>query len=745
MARLFFILFICFFFSCSEPSAGAVESQDVSRAETQQMIDELKAISQDRSDPEMWHLNADKARAYEKASAETQDVGQQISLRYKAAYEWLNAGDYNRAIQLLGTIDKFVTERNVNLPPQVAISLKQALGIAYLRKGEIENCIKHHNEYSCILPIVKDGKHIEQDGAASAKKIFTELSEVYPNDPQIHWLKMISEMALGEYAGTGDAPAAVSLPAMASDIDYPRFRDKAMGLGLGVNDIAGGVVIDDFNGDHYLDIICSSYGLDDQLRYFENDRSGGFVDRTMAAGLDGMLSGLNLVQADYDNDGHLDVLVLRGAWLGKYGNHPNSLLKNLGDGRFVDVTRSAGLYSKYPSQTASWADFDADGYIDLFIGNEHSSAIDAPCQLYHNQGDGTFIELASAKGISVNDFIKACSWGDVNNDGYADLYLSSVVGDNYLFVNGGPTKDFKFQNVAGALGVQEPKLSFPCWFFDFNQDGWQDIFVSGFDFSQFESAAGQVAKDFLGLETQAELPRLYINDGNGGFTERSEAVGIDKVVYTMGCNFGDINNDGFPDAYLGTGTPDFKALIPNKFFLNDGGKKYLDITSSAGLGHLQKGHGIAFGDLDLDGDQDIYHVLGGSYDGDNFMNALFENPGNDGNWIRLKLIGNKANRSAIGARLKIVASNSSGQSKIFFNRVSSGGSFGANTLWVEQGLGQYSMIENIEVTWPGGAKSSYSNLESSAHYIINQSKTEVQKLSLSAIEFTESSHHHHGH
>jgi hypothetical protein len=116
---------------------------------------------------------------------------------------------------------------------------------------------------------------------------------------------------------------------------------------------------------------------------------------------------------------------------------------------------------------------------------------------------------------------------------------------------------------------------------------------------------------------------------------------------------------------------------------------------------LQKEHGVAFRDIEMDGDQDVYNVLGGSYAGDNFMNALFVNPGNENNWIKLKLQGTTANKSAIGARIKTIASNAKGERHSFFSRVNSGASFGANPLVVEQGLGDFNKIEQIEIWWPG--------------------------------------------
>ncbi len=183
-----------------------------------------------------------------------------------------------------------------------------------------------------------------------------------------------------------------------------------------------------------------------------------------------------------------------------------------------------------------------------------------------------------------------------------------------------------------------------------------------------------MANDFLNRSSRAELPRLYKNNQNGIFEGVSESTGTNTVLFTMGCNFGDLNNDGYRDFFATTGTSDFRTLIPNRMFLNKNGKSFLDVTTAGGFGHLQKGHGVAFGDLDSDGDMDVYNVLGGSQDGDNFMNALFENPDNENSYIKLKLIGTKGNKAAIGARIRILATDATGNKKVFFNRVNSGAS-----------------------------------------------------------------------
>jgi hypothetical protein len=707
------------------------------------MVKELKAIAEKKDNIQIWHLNKERAMAIDNQIQSITDPGQRISMLYKSGIEWLNSGDYEKSIHRLSSILTYIKDNRLNIPPQALHSIKEVLGISYLRKAEIQNCIQNHNEYSCLIPIEKGGQHVNREGAEQALEVFRELLNEKDPSLQVIWLYNITQMTLGGYPSNIEKEFLLDPSIFDSEIDFPRFTDIAMSLGLGVNDISGSVVMEDFNNDNYLDLLVSSYGLDDQLYYFQNNRKGGFEDLTNEAGLTGLWSGLNLVQADYNNDGWVDVLVLRGAWLGKDGNHPNSLLRNNGDGTFTDVTRASGLYCLFPTQTASWADFNKDGWIDLFIGNEYSQNTNAASQLFKNNGDGTFTDVSQEKGMALKSFIKACIWGDYNNDGYPDLYASSITGDNYLMKNGGPSSDYKFTNVAKEANVNNPQFSFPCWFFDYNQDGWEDIFVSGFDFKQFETAAGEVAKDYLGQKVDAEKPRLYKNNKDGTFSDVSKEANVDKVLYTMGCNFGELNNDGFPDFYAATGTPDFRALVPNRMFLNSDKGRFFDVTTSGGFGHLQKGHGVAFGDIDMDGDQDVYNVLGGSYDGDNFMNALFENPGFENYWVKIKLLGTQSNRSAIGARVKIIASNAKGIQRTFYSTVNSGGSFGANPLLIEQGLGAFNSIDHIEITWPSQSKiQKLESIEAGKFYLIEEGNPNPKQIDFTPVKMEKHKHIH---
>ncbi|MCA9527219.1 MAG: CRTAC1 family protein, partial [Myxococcales bacterium] len=162
----------------------------------------------------------------------------------------------------------------------------------------------------------------------------------------------------------------------------------------------------------------------------------------------------------------------------------------------------------------------------------------------------------------------------------------------------------------------------------------------------------------------------------------------------------DLDNDGWLDFYAGTGDPDLRTLVPNKMYHNVRGR-FVDVTAPGGFGHIQKGHGIAFGDVDLDGDQDILDNQGGAYAGDTYPKALFLNPGNANRWITLILEGTEANRGAVGTRLRLEIDTPTGPRQLF-RTVGVGSSFGGNSLRQEIGLGDATAISAVELRWPGG-------------------------------------------
>ena len=175
-------------------------------------------------------------------------------------------------------------------------------------------------------------------------------------------------------------------------------------------------------------------------------------------------------------------------------------------------------------------------------------------------------------------------------------------------------------------------------------------------------------------------------------------AGLDMVFSTMGSNYGDFDNDGYLDMYLGTGEPDLSTLVPNRMFKNVAGQRFAEITASSGTGNLQKGHGVACGDWDRDGDTDIFIEMGGAVNGDKYHNILFQNPGHDNHWLTVKLTGRQTNRAAIGARIKVVTGGEMPQT--FYRHVSSGSSFGANPLQQTIGLAKAERIAVLEIYWP---------------------------------------------
>lgn len=683
-------------------------------------------------------------------------IGRPIAVRHAYATELVRGGMTADAIQVL-TVDD--TGSGSPASEQERTLLDQ-LAIASLRLGEQQNCIHHAPAGACIIPIRASAIHRLPNGSLQAIGYYERILSRFRSDLSARWLLNVAYMTLGGYPEA--VPSGYLVPGLEVDSsDFPFFRNIAGSLGVDLDDLAGGVAVEDFNDDGLPDILATAHRLEDGVRFFLNDGRGGFIDHTRKAGLDGIAGGLNVVHADYDNDGFEDVLVLRGAWLGEAGRHPNSLLRNRGDGTFEDVTVQAGLLSYHPTQTAAWADFNLDGRLDLFIGNEEAdrwlgawqtASSEAPLddvdhfsELYMNNGDGTFTDVAKAVGIEVNAFVKGVTWGDVDNDGLPDLYVSIIGSPNRLFMNRGPaaSSGWRFEEV--SAGVHEPFFSFATWFFDFDNDGREDLFVAPYDLRRIGDAAGDVAREYLGYPVETEMPRLYRNIGDGRFEDVTESTGLDRVLFAMGGNFGDLDNDGYLDLYLGTGAPDLRSIIPNRMFRNDNARQFQDVTLAGGFGHIQKGHAVAFADLDRDGDQDVYASMGGVYSGDGFANVLFENPGAwpEHSWIVLDLVGTRANRSAIGARIRLTVEDRDGSLREIHRTVGTGGSFGSSTIQQEIGLGAALRIRELRITWPNRERSIevFEDLEVSRRYRIVEGRGRLDDLTMSPLVPPESATH----
>jgi hypothetical protein len=395
-----------------------------------------------------------------------------------------------------------------------------------------------------------------------------------------------------------------------------------------------------------------------------------------------------------------------------------TLLRGNGDGTFTDVTREAGLTALMATQTAVWADINNDGLLDLFVGSETAAS-----RLFLNNGDGTFQDISASSGVDRIAFTKGVVAGDFDNDGYVDFYVSNLGGSNFLYHN---EHNNTFKDVAREAGVRDTQgWSFASWFFDYDNDGWLDLFSTCF----FSGSVEETMRTYLNLPHNATTVKLYKNLRDGTFEDVTKEVSLDKVFMPMGANFGDVDNDGFLDIYLGTGNPSYGSLVPNVLLRNVEGRRFVDITASSGTGDLHKGHGVAFADMSNSGQQDLLAVIGGAVPGDRHAFRFFKNPGNTNDWIRVKLAGVKSNKSAIGARIAVTVENQGGGSRSIYRTVGSGASFGANPFEQHFGLGRAAKIKSIEIWWPASnTRQTFSDVGPNQVIAIKEFATQWEKL-----------------
>ncbi len=660
------------------------------------------------------------------------------------------------------------------------VSAHWLAGLALLRIGELNNCLAPHLFHvvpqstgrtegkapspkpaeqrvaeACIVPLAPSALHREPEPAAKAMAHFLEVLRVQPRDARAAWLANLAAALAGRES---DVPVRYRLDLTHNDDRTRRWRNVAPALAVDALDLAGGAALEDLDGDGRLDLVTSTWDPCAGIVVFHNEGTGGFRDVTTEWGLGDTAGGLNLFTVDYDGDGRIDLFVTRGAWLLNDGRIANSLLRNEsvdGTPRFRDVTSESGLMEpRAPTQAAVWADFDNDGDLDLYLGNEATSASPHPSNLFRNDGragDGIvrFTEIGESAGVINLRYAKAVTAGDIDNDGDVDLYVSNF-GSNRLYLNQWQEKkQLVFEDRAASLAVVEPsQQSFATWMFDFDNDGDLDLFVADYRrqpglvaASYFPASSGLGA--VAGAEGSGGAPLLYRNllteTGRLGFEQAGQRLGIHRPAMPMGANFGDFDNDGNEDFYLGTGEPDLASQFPNQAYHQRQGR-FEEITESSGLGHLHKGHGVAFGDVDNDGDQDLLHQLGGFYPSDTAANALFENLGPApsearNHWLTLRLRGTRSNTFGVGARVEITVidqSDSEGSTKestrSLHRVVGTGGSFGASSVQLEVGLGSAASIHSVRVGWPGGVSQVFSGLDLDSVYQLLEGESIPRKI-----------------
>ena len=370
---------------------------------------------------------------------------------------------------------------------------------------------------------------------------------------------------------------------------------------------------------------------------------------------------------DYDNDGYLDLVLVNDT-------ERNYLFHNNGAGSFAAVPNASVVSDIARSRGVTWVDYDNDGYLDLF-----RTAIlgDEPRRLYHNNRDGTLTRITQVDFLTVPGFFLGAPWGDYNNDGRPDLFLPNAIEEdglpNYLYRNDG---EGRFTRVAAGMVDGNFNGDTAAWG-DYDNDGDLDLFVA------CSYAPGDVSRPNL----------FYRNDGNDTFTSIASLPANDLENdggASHGCNWGDYDNDGWLDLFVAN-----RAGQNNFLYHNNGDGTFSKVIGSIVVNDGGNSFGAAWGDYDNDGFLDLFVANNGP-------NFLYHNNGNDNHWLKLRLIGTRSNRAAIGAKVRVQATIN-GKSFSQMREVPGGdGLSGQNSLHVHFGLGNATNVDLVRIEWPSG-------------------------------------------
>lgn len=498
------------------------------------------------------------------------------------------------------------------------------------------------------------------------------------------------------------------IPAAKSGITWRHVNGRSENYYLPETTGAGCAFLD-YDNDGWMDIYlvnsgrCDFYDPNPPLRnaLYRNNRDGTFTEVTEQAGVTGGGYGMGVAVGDYNGDGYPDLYVTQ--------YERCILYRNNGDGTFSDVTEKAGVAAPGWASSAVWFDYDNDGRLDLFVcgfGNS-GKANNKYCEnertgersycipsvyprvrswLFHNNGDGTFKDVSEESGIAK---FLGKAWGvvatDINNDGWMDLFVSNDTVENFLFLN---KKNGKFTDIGLESGVafsQEgrPRSGMGVDSADFDQDGWQDLFVTNVD---------------------QEMYSIYRNDHDQTFDDMTGPMGIGRITRLMsgwGVKFFDYDNDGNVDLFVVNGHPDDKieqhsshVLYKEPLLLfHNTGQQFENVSASAGPAFVQNlaGRGLAIGDFDNDGAIDALVTANGG------APLLLKNVAATGNhWLGVRLIGKKANPDAIGARITWQA----GDLKRTRLKVSGGSYLSSHDPREVLGIGPRTKIDRLEIHWP---------------------------------------------
>jgi tetratricopeptide (TPR) repeat protein len=527
---------------------------------------------------------------------------------------------------------------------------------------------------------------------ARAAKMTNAALAVNPEDQRVQLILWLTAQKLGGYPDYVPLNHRMMVKA---GFEKPRveFEDIAAKIGLDKTSAGRGIAIFDYDNDGFLDIaVASAHGA---TNLYHNNGDGTFTDVSVGSGLDNCVNSFALSVGDYDNDGFPDLFVTR---LGFYAG-ACQLFHNNGDGTFTDVTAKAGLEVWGPGFTPSWIDYDGDGYLDLFIANNLGGLFErkTPNRLFHNNGDGTFTETTEQAGLNTIWPTIGGAWGDYDNDGRPDLFLSNGLGRSQLYHNNG---DGTFTDVSDKAGITETGFGSPAFWFDYDNDGWMDI--AQFEWSDHEDVI-YTLKNGEGPPDGKPM-RVFHNNRDGSFTDVSRDIGLNGCWGTMSGNAADFNNDGYLDIVLGNGSPKMDRMEPMIMMENDG-TRFRNVTFAAGLPFTGKSHGVNMADLFGNGRMSVLVAAGGAYPGDLLTMGVYYPKVLPGNWVNVRLKAVKSNGSAIGAKVSIDAGG-----RKQYREITGGSNFGCLPLEQHFGLAEIPAIDTLEITWPSGLKQRFENI-----------------------------------
>jgi ASPIC and UnbV/FG-GAP-like repeat len=536
-----------------------------------------------------------------------------------------------------------------------------------------------------------------------------------PDDIRHRWMLRVLTLMSGRPESTIPEQYRTKMPAPA---ESPfRLQDATDESGTGRLELGRGAAWGDFDNDGREDILVGAERA--PFRLLRNLGNGRFTDVAAQMGLvDPVGLGCYAAQfIDYDNDGYQDIFLSSNGW---GGGGRLFLFHNDHGRRFSDVTNAAGLSGTVNAFGSSWSDYDNDGRADLAVA---TGIIDPAggdrLRLFENEGNGKFREVGLQAGLTQKARWISLCWGDYDGDGRQDLLATSYDAGCFLFHNLG---NGKFEDVTDRAGLRSSRHTYTAEFFDYNNDGRLDLFVSAYpDGGVKEMIANRVSGSTVPANKRQ---LLFRNNGDGTFTDVTEPVGITGWYGAMSSQVADLDNDGFAEIVLGTGNPELDWTEPKALFRNSGDGRFVDVAMLAGLIHFGMLHGIVFSDYDDSGNLGMFGSFGGFYWGTRETSRLYRNLGAGNNSLEVRLIGTRSNRDAIGARVTATV-----KSRTTYHWVNGGNGFGAlNSRIIHIGVGHNSKVDLLRIDWPSGSHQSFPDVQAGRRIEIVEGKNAVRSL-----------------